>query len=211
MWWNSAVFKTSLTCNFPPFLYQGEETHKTCQQVLYLALSNPKRTKTFVNHLLRSSINKSHPDCWSRETIYPTTRCLCMCTQLCPTLFSPMDCSLPGSSVHGIIQARIPEWAVIFFSRGSFKPRDQIQVCSASCIGRHFLYHWATWEAPQDAKWTIFHLRSLIQMYLIILSSQWPKNNIVVFLIQKYFSSTYYEYVTLGKLFNLSEPQSPQL
>ena len=45
--------------------------------------------------------------------------------QLCPTLCDPMDCSLPGSSVHGIFQARILEWVAIFFSRESSQPRDQ--------------------------------------------------------------------------------------
>ena len=44
--------------------------------------------------------------------------------QLCPTLCNPMDCSLPGSSVHGIFQARILEWVAIPFSRGSSGPRD---------------------------------------------------------------------------------------
>ena len=44
--------------------------------------------------------------------------------QLCPALFDPMDCSLPGSSVHGILQARIAEGVVIPFSRGSSQPRD---------------------------------------------------------------------------------------
>ena len=39
-------------------------------------------------------------------------------TQLCSTLCDPMDCSLPGSSVHGILQARILEWVAIPFSRG---------------------------------------------------------------------------------------------
>ena len=39
--------------------------------------------------------------------------------QLCPTLCDPVDCSLPGSSVHGIFQARIQEWVAISFSRGS--------------------------------------------------------------------------------------------
>ena len=38
--------------------------------------------------------------------------------QLCPTLSNPMDCSLPGSSVHGIFQARVLEWGVIAFSNG---------------------------------------------------------------------------------------------
>ena len=42
----------------------------------------------------------------------------------CPTLCDPMDCSLPGSSVHGILQARILEWVAISFSRGSSQPRD---------------------------------------------------------------------------------------
>ena len=37
-------------------------------------------------------------------------------TQLCPTLSDPMDCSLPGSSVHGIFQARVLEWGAIAFS-----------------------------------------------------------------------------------------------
>ena len=48
--------------------------------------------------------------------------------QLCLTLCDPMDCSLPGSYVHGILQARILEWVAVPFSRGSFQPRDQTQV-----------------------------------------------------------------------------------
>jgi len=44
--------------------------------------------------------------------------------QSCPTLFDPMDCSLPGSSVHGILQPRILEWAALPFSRGSSQPWD---------------------------------------------------------------------------------------
>ena len=41
-------------------------------------------------------------------------------TQLCPSLCDPMDCSLPGSSVHGIFQARVLEWGAIAFSVGTF-------------------------------------------------------------------------------------------
>ena len=48
--------------------------------------------------------------------------------QSCPTLCNPMDCSLPGSSIHGILQARILEWVAIPFSRGSSPPRDRTQV-----------------------------------------------------------------------------------
>ena len=58
-------------------------------------------------------------------------------TQLCPTLCDPMDGSLPGSSVHGILQARILEWVVLLSSRGPSQPWDLTQV---SCIsGRFFL------------------------------------------------------------------------
>ena len=52
-----------------------------------------------------------------------------------------MDCSLPGFSVHGIFQARIPEWVTISFSRGSSRPRNQTQVSRIG--GRHFNL-WAT-------------------------------------------------------------------
>ena len=45
-------------------------------------------------------------------------------TQSCLTLCDPIDCSLPGSSVHGIFQAIVLEWVAISFSRGSSQPRD---------------------------------------------------------------------------------------
>ena len=61
--------------------------------------------------------------------------------QSCPTLFDPMDSSQPGSSIHGIFQAKILECVAISFSRGSSWPRDRIWV---SCIvGRRFTV-WAT-------------------------------------------------------------------
>ena len=46
----------------------------------------------------------------------------------CLTLCGIMDCSLPGSSIHGIFQAQILEWVAISFSRGSSRPRDRTQV-----------------------------------------------------------------------------------
>ena len=48
----------------------------------------------------------------------------------CTTLRDPTDCSLPGSSVHGIFQARVLEWVAISFSRGPFRPRDRTWVSS---------------------------------------------------------------------------------
>ena len=64
--------------------------------------------------------------------------------QSCLTLCDPMDCSLPGSSVHGILQARILEWVTISFSRGSSWPRDRTRV---SRIGGRRFNLWATREA----------------------------------------------------------------
>ena len=58
--------------------------------------------------------------------------------QLCPTLCDPMDSSPPGSSVHGIVQARILEWAAIPFSRGSSWPRDWTWV--SHIAGRFFIW-----------------------------------------------------------------------
>ena len=57
-------------------------------------------------------------------------------TQSCQTLCNAMDCSLPGSSIHKILQARILEWVAIPFSRGASRPRDRTQVSCTS--GRFF-------------------------------------------------------------------------
>ena len=59
--------------------------------------------------------------------------CVCECVLSCFNLCNPMDRSLPGSSVHGILQARILEWVAISFSRASSRPRDRTSVSS---IGR---------------------------------------------------------------------------
>ena len=72
--------------------------------------------------------------------------------QLCPTLCDPMDCSLPGSSVHRIFQARILEWVAISFSRRSSRPRDQTQV--SHIVGRHFTV-WATREVHCIGRWIL--------------------------------------------------------
>ena len=64
-------------------------------------------------------------------------------TQLCPTLCDALNCSPPGSSVHGILQARILEWVAIPFSRGSSWPRDQTWV---PCTAGRFFTIWATWQ-----------------------------------------------------------------
>ena len=73
-------------------------------------------------------------------------RCVCVCAHArlvphsCLTLCNALDCSLPASSVHGISQARILEWAAISSSRGSFQTRDRTCLPCVSCAGRRVLY-----------------------------------------------------------------------
>ena len=70
----------------------------------------------------------------------------CEVAQSYPTLCDPMDCSLPGSSIHGIFQARILEWVAISFSRRSFQPRDWTHV--SRIVGRRFTI-WPTSEVSR--------------------------------------------------------------
>ena len=85
---------------------------------------------------------RSNPSCSGEKTNH--TNSSCSVTQ---SLCDPMDCSLPGSSVHGISQAKILEWVAISSSRGSSQSRDQTHIFCISCIGRWVLSHCAIWEA----------------------------------------------------------------
>ena len=76
-------------------------------------------------------------------------------TQSCLALWDPMDCSLPGSSVHGICQAILLEWVTISFSRGSSRPRDRTQVSRVA--GRRFTI-WATGIVVYICQFQSLHL-----------------------------------------------------
>ena len=101
-----------------------------------------------------------------------------------------MDCSTPGSSVHRISQARILEWIVISFSRGSSQPRDCNHV---SCIGRWILYHQVTssvqlfshvqlfanpWTATPQASLSITNSQSLPKF--MSTESVMPSNHLIL-------------------------------
>ena len=64
--------------------------------------------------------------------------------QSCPTLCDTMDYSLPGSSVHGIFQARMLEQVAISYTRRSSQPKDWNSISYISCTGRQILYHYAS-------------------------------------------------------------------
>ena len=90
-------------------------------------------------------------------------------TQSCPILCSSMDCSLPGSSVHGTFQARVLEWVAISFSRGSSQPRDRTQV--SGIAGRCFTVG-ATRETLQKETGFTFNQRAYHQIF-----SEWTSSS----------------------------------
>ena len=89
-------------------------------------------------------------------------------------LCNPMGCSLPGSFVLGISQAKIQDWVAISSSRGASQPRDRTHV---SCTGKWILYHWATWEV---VKTPCSHCRvhNIHPWSRKIPHTAWPNNNI---------------------------------
>ena len=123
--------------------------------------------------------------------------------QSCPTLCDPVNCSLPGSSVYGIPQARVLEWGAISFSRVSSQHRDRTQV---SCIGGRRFNLWATgvgiltilqWIFPkQELNWGLLHCRQILYQ----LSYQGSSLLSVMYvLIHKYlWNQCYYFYERLS-------------
>ena len=120
--------------------------------------------------------------------------------QLSPTLCNPMDCSSPGFSVHGILQARIQEWVAISFSKESSWPRDWIRVSCSSPLQRDFLplSHQESvgslWENPQGSlPPTIYTLCNPLSLtihwnYCFLLRNRiwqkgWEANVLIFFLI----------------------------
>ena len=99
-------------------------------QVEALPLGCINRGKEFrtreVNPVVRSSLLRVRYVCIGTPFRRLVVRSLCAYSvaQSCPTLCNPMDCSPPGSSVHGILQGRILEWVAIYFYKGSSGPRD---------------------------------------------------------------------------------------
>ena len=77
--------------------------------------------------------------------------------KLCLTLCDPMNCRLPGSSVHGILQSRMLEWVAMPLYRGSSQPRDRTYV---SCIAGRFLHFSEATKSPGPLNHILFRLQS---------------------------------------------------
>ena len=103
--------------------------------------------------------------------------------QLRPTLWDPKDCSLPGSSIHGIFQARVLEWVAISFSRESSWPRDRTRV--SHMVGRCFTV-WATGEVLFEQRALHFYYvpRKLWSWCWLILQSLQAKCFQQIFLME---------------------------
>ena len=86
---------------------------------------------------LRRSLEKAWRDAELRGSIIHWKN-VCSVAQSCPTLYDPMDCSLPGSSVHGIFQARILEWVDVSYSRGSSWPKDWTHISATLVLAGGF-------------------------------------------------------------------------
>ena len=89
---------------------------------------------------------------------------VCSTMQSCLTLWDPMDCSPPGSSIHGILQARILEWVVISYSRGSFWPRTKTVSLGYPALAGEFTSK--PWEALKDITFAQSHTASQYQGWM---------------------------------------------
>ena len=119
---------------------------------------------------------------WAAEGNWTSVQCICLwcilinllcehsestCMHACSvasvvsTLCDPVDCRLPGSSVHGILQERILKWIAVSFSRGSSQPRDQTTI---SCLAGGFSYHWAV----REVLWT--HMKTITMANTFVLT-----------------------------------------
>ena len=99
---------------------------------------------------------------------------VCEVAQSCPTLCDPMDCSLPRSSLHVILQARVLEWVAISFSRGSSWPRDWTQV---SCIPGRCFNLWATRHLLYIQLFFSLEKAALLLLFTLVLNNllAWSK------------------------------------
>ena len=104
---------------------------------------------------------------WAKRRTAPSSRSagLCLVIQSCSTLCDRVDYSLPGSSVHGILQARIPEWVALPSSRGAFQLGDWTLI---SCIAGGLFTHWATWATTTGLVPAKIHVRNWAKPFPLV-------------------------------------------
>ena len=114
-----------------------------CWWIIYLWTTEPPLQFTFFSYIMQhtifstQSLLQNHSLSQYMSDILLPAKSL----QSCLTLCNPRDCSLPGSSVHGNLQARLLEGVAMPSSRGYSRPKDWTYIFYISCIGRWVLYH----------------------------------------------------------------------
>ena len=136
----------------------GSEAAQPCP-----TLCNPMNCSTPVRPHKRQPTRLPHPWDSPGKNTEVGCHCLLRCesevTQSCLTLCNPMDCSPPGSSVHGILQARILKWVALPSSMGSSRPGDRTCVSHISCTGRWVPYHLRQ-QGTLDSTWLVAKTRT---------------------------------------------------
>ena len=154
-WWASGSSESALCLRWPKYWsfsfslspfnkYSGLISFTThwfdllaVQRTLKSFLHYHNLKASILQHSVFFMVQLSHPYMTTGKSVKM------LVTQSCPTLCDPMDCNPSGSSVRGILQARIPEWVAISFFSASSQARDLTQV---SCIAGRFFIVWATRE-----------------------------------------------------------------
>ena len=119
----------------------------------------------------------------SRKTSFSSCVCVCVCVcvylvvQLCLTFCDPMNCHTPGSSVHGILQARIQAWVATPFSRASSQPRDWTQV---SCVAGRFFTNWATTKYNMTQRDKVIYSIQALSFQYVGDSGHWALDEVLV-------------------------------
>ena len=119
--------------------------------------------------------------------------------QLCLTLCDPMDCSLPGSSVHGIFQAIVLEWIAISFSRGSSQPRDRTRVSSiVEMLTLYRLSHQGS-HYVSVFKYNFIHLKKQ-WLHITFRNTSWVKSGIYFSKPKLYFCKFLLKITVFGSI-----------
>ena len=136
------VLRFSLACTLhppPSVLFLNPAVSQLVPSVGFLPVMELRSwVRSGEKQVDRAGVKENGPR-WSQDEVATCMRAKSL--QLCPTLCDPVDQSLPASSVHGILQARILEWVTMPSSRGSSRPRDPTH----SLLG---LLHWQVGSLP---------------------------------------------------------------
>ena len=149
---NSVTAQKCAVTTQPSFLQQSG-----CAQVLAkwwkvmmiaLPVNHQLRTKMWsilslrkIREIYQAFLAKSSKICWVENWLSDCISRVCSVMQSCPTLYDPTDCSLPGSSVHGILQARILAWVAVPSSRGSSQFRVEPMSLMSPALQAGFFFN----------------------------------------------------------------------